>query len=102
VRARRLRRRALLVLLFVLGPAPLAKAEDAVRLFAAGSLRPALTDLARSFTAATGLAVEAQFGASGLLRERLEKGEPGEVFASADLGNPRALQAKGLAGPVVR
>ena len=62
-----------------------------MRLHAAGSLKPALTELARNFTEATGVKVEATFGASGLLRERLEKGEPGDVFASADIGNPLAL-----------
>ena len=39
--------------------------EGVVRLHAAGSLRPALTELGRAFTAAHGIKVEAQFGSSG-------------------------------------
>jgi len=75
--------------------------EGVVRLHAAGSLRPALTELSQAFTAAHGATVEAQFGSSGLLRERLERGEPGDVYASADMGNPLALAKGGKAWPVV-
>ncbi len=76
-------------------------AQEPVRLHAAGSLRAALTEAAQAFTAATGVAVAPVFGASGLLRERIAAGEAAEVFASADLGHPRALAEAGLAGPVV-
>lgn len=75
--------------------------EGIVRLHAAGSLKSALTELGRAFTAAHGTRVEAQFGSSGLLRERLKGGEPGDVYASADMGNPLALAKAGKAGPVV-
>lgn len=82
--------------------APSSRAEDrVVRLHAVGSLRPALTELGQAFTAAYGTKVEAQFGASGLLRERLERGEAGDVYTSADMGNPLALAKAGKAGPVV-
>lgn len=79
----------------------LAHAEDAVRLYAAGSLRPAMLKIGDAFTRDTGAKVIGTFGASGLLRERIEKGEPAEVFASADVGHPTALMAAGRAGPVV-
>lgn len=75
--------------------------EGTVRLHAAGSLRPALTELGQAFTAAQGIKVQAQFGASGLLRQRLDGGEPGDVYASADMGNPQALARAGTAWPVV-
>ncbi len=75
--------------------------ESTVRLHAAGSLRPALTELGQAFTTAHGIKVQAQFGASGLLRKRLEAGEPGDVYASADMGNPQALARAGKAWPVV-
>jgi len=75
--------------------------EGTVRLHAAGSLRPALTELGQAFTAAQGIKIQAQFGASGLLRQRLDDGEPGDVYASADMGNPRALARAGKAWPVV-
>ena len=78
-----------------------ATAAETITVYAAGSLRAAFTELARAFTASTGMPVDAQFGASGLLRQRLEQGEKAEIFASADLGNARALQAAGRAGPVV-
>ena len=75
--------------------------EPPVRLYAAGSLRAAMTEVAQAFTAAGGPAVNPTFGASGLLRERIEKGEPAEVFASADMGNPQALARAGRASPPV-
>jgi ABC-type molybdate transport system substrate-binding protein len=75
--------------------------EQALRLYAAGSLRGAMTEVAQAFTAAGGPPVNPTFGASGLLRERIEKGEPVDVFASADVGNPQALARAGLARPPI-
>lgn len=76
--------------------------EAAVRLYAAGSLRAAMTEIAQAFAATGGPVVNATFGASGLLRERIEKGESADVFASADMGNPQALARAGRASaPVV-
>jgi ABC-type molybdate transport system substrate-binding protein len=71
-----------------------------VRLYAAGSLRTALTEAGKAFEERAGSAVEGTFGASGLLRERIEKGEPAEVFASANMEHPQALERAGKAGPV--
>ena len=59
-----------------------------VQLYAAGSLREALTEVARDFETASGHKVVLPFGASGLLRERIEQGEPAQVFASADMDHP--------------
>ncbi len=79
-----------------------ASADDpAVRLYAAGSLRAAMSEVAQAFTASGGPAVTTTFGASGLLRERIEKGEAVDVFASADLGNPQALAMAGRARPPI-
>jgi ABC-type molybdate transport system substrate-binding protein len=75
--------------------------EQLVRVYAAGSLRGAMTEVAQAFTAAGGPPLTATFGASGLLRERIEKGESADVFASADLDNPRALARIGLARPPI-
>lgn len=73
-----------------------------VQLYAAGSLREALTEVARQFEAQAGQKVGLTFGASGLLRERIEKGEPAQVFASADMDHPlRLAQAGGWAAPSV-
>jgi molybdate transport system substrate-binding protein len=75
--------------------------EQGVRVYAAGSLRAVMPELAQAFTAAGGPSVSSTFGASGLLRERIEKGEPAEVFASADVGNAQALAHAGRAAPPV-
>ena len=82
-------------------PFDAAAGDGVVRLCAAGSLRPALTEIIAAFQKAQGIKVEPTFGASGLLRERLASGEQGDLFASADMGQPLALQAAGKAGPVV-
>ena len=74
----------------------------AVRLYAAGSLRGAMTEIIQAYVANGGEAVEPMYGASGLLRERIEEGETAHVFASADMGNPQALARSGrAAAPVV-
>ncbi|MEQ9557379.1 MAG: molybdate ABC transporter substrate-binding protein [Rhodospirillales bacterium] len=73
---------------------------DAVKLHAAGSLKAALTQVAGDFETATGHKVETAFGPSGLLRQRIEKGEPAEVFASANMKHPKTLEKAGRAGAV--
>jgi molybdenum ABC transporter molybdate-binding protein len=69
--------------------------EPALKVFAAGSLRGAVTTLAKDFEARSGQKVELTFGASGLLRERIEKGEDAHVFASADTEHPQRLERLG-------
>src|SRR5665213_130427 len=78
-----------------------AAAVPALRVYAAGSLRAPMTDLAKAYSHAYGAHIEFICGGSGGLRERLEQGEPGDVFASADLGNAQALTEAGKAGPTV-
>jgi len=93
--------RSLAVALGVLLMTGAAKAET-VRLHAAGSLKAAMTGIASAFEAATpGAKVQAVFGASGLLRERIEKGEEAHVFASADTGHPKSLADQGRAATPV-
>jgi molybdate transport system substrate-binding protein len=72
-----------------------AQALPPLQLYAAGSLREAMTAVAQQFEAQTGRKVALTFGASGLLRERIEKGEPAQVFASADMDHPQRLAAQG-------
>ena len=81
-------RLALMMALMVVAMMPVAVAEAPVRLYAAGSLRAAMNEIATAFTAATGAKVSAEFGASGLLRDRIAKGEPADVFASANMEPP--------------
>lgn len=82
-------------------PQPNEPIAASVSLHAAGSLRAALLDIADAFETETGIPVSGQFGASGLLKDRLVRGEAGEVFASANLEHPQALVRAGLAGPAV-
>jgi ABC-type molybdate transport system substrate-binding protein len=78
-----------------------ALAQDAVKVHAAGSLKAALTEAASAFgKGAGGAKVEFAFGPSGILKERLEKGEASDVFASANMAHPKALADAGKAGPV--
>ncbi len=86
----------------LLANAPSACAELAptLRIYAAGSLRAAFEALVKASGLPPGAAILTT-GASGLLRQRLEQGEQADLFASADLGQPRRLQAAGRSGPVV-
>lgn len=67
--------------------------DSALRVYAAGSLREPFSDIAKNYETATGTRVALTFGASGLLRERIEKGEPAQVFASANMQHPSVLAA---------
>jgi ABC-type molybdate transport system substrate-binding protein len=79
-----------------------AAAQETIAVYAAGSLREALTEVAGLWQAQEGEPVALTFGASGLLRERIERGEAAQVFASADTDNPRRLVlAGGWQPPVV-
>ncbi|MEH2180417.1 molybdate ABC transporter substrate-binding protein [Nostoc sp.] len=78
----------------------------AVKLYAAGSLRDSLTEVAESFNKKYGIPVETRFGPSGLTREFIEQefsktGKSADVFASADIDNPQTLFEEGLGEPVV-
>ena len=78
---------------------PVASKAETVNLYAAGSLRAALSEVVQAFEGQNpGMArIETTFGASGLLRERIEKEKVAHVFASADLGHPARLADAGLA-----
>jgi molybdenum ABC transporter molybdate-binding protein len=78
-----------------------ANAADPVLLHAAGSLRFALNDVGKAFEAATGLKVQAKYGASGTLKDAIAAGERAAVFASAHMEHPQALTAAKKSGPVV-
>ena len=70
-------------------------APTEVPVYAAGSLRAALTEIANTHETRTGQKIALTFGASGLLRERIEKGEAAQVFASADNDHPQRLARQG-------
>lgn len=83
------------------GMAFTARAEEALRVYAAGSTRNALTEIAQAFTAKEGIPVQPTFGASGLLADRLRGGEAADVFVPADLPRAQALHKAGLAASPV-
>jgi ABC-type molybdate transport system substrate-binding protein len=66
------------------------RSEELV-LYGAGSLREAIGEIASTFGNAHGVAVTTQFGPSGRMGERIEKGEHVDVFTSADIGRARKL-----------
>ena len=79
-----------------------APPQHKVRLCAAGSLRAALTEIGKLFAAAAGHGVEAKFGPSGLLKDAIARGCGADLFASADMEHPRALNRSNRSGPVFR
>lgn len=68
-----------------------------ITLFAAGSLRLAFTPLLNRFTQMSGIVVKVEYGPAGLLRERIEAGEPCALFASANREHPQHLLSRGKA-----
>lgn len=74
----------------------LARADDLV-VYGAGSLREAIGQIATEFGHSHGLTVTTQFGPSGRMRERIEKGERVDLFTSADVGHARKLVEEGRA-----
>jgi hypothetical protein len=55
------------------------------------ALTAAFTDMVKAFPAAEGDVATPVFGPSGVLREKIEHGDHVDVFASADMAQPRAL-----------
>lgn len=70
---------------------------DQLHVLAAGSLSEVIGEIGRRYQAQSGIEVRADFGPSGVLRERIEKGEKADLFASADMGHPLKLAAEGRA-----
>lgn len=81
-----------------LGAGPVAAGD--ISLYAAGSLKAALSEVAQGYTETYGTPVPTQFGPSGLMRARIEAGEVAHVFASANMRHPRTLEGAGKGGPV--
>jgi molybdenum ABC transporter molybdate-binding protein len=79
----------------VQAPVAISQPVPPVQVYAAGSLRGALNAVASDYEARTGQKIALTYGPSGLLRERLEKGEPAQLFASADTDHPQRLASAG-------
>lgn len=94
------RKRVIFAALFFLC-IPLAASADSVTLYAAGSLKAALGDVAAAYEKTYATKVATKFGPSGLLRKAIEGGENTDVFASANMAHPDKLASEGWGSPVV-
>jgi ABC-type molybdate transport system substrate-binding protein len=81
----------LLALAFTTG----AASAESVEIFSAGSLRNVVAELGKSVSSEYGIEITPSFGGSGLMRERIERGEKPDLLLSADLGSPQKLAAEG-------
>ena len=88
----------LLAVFAMMGPA----LSETVQVYAAGSLKGVLTDIAKAYNASTGNKVEAKYGPSGLLKNEIADGAKADVFASANMEHPQALYEEKKGGPVIR
>jgi molybdate transport system substrate-binding protein len=66
---------------------------DTLKVTAAGSLRAAIADLLHRFPLQSDTVDPPEFGPSGLMRQKIENGAVVDVFASADIEQPRKLAA---------
>jgi ABC-type molybdate transport system substrate-binding protein len=92
--------RAWLVAIMVALAAPSVSAAE-IRVMAAGSLKDAFTAIFADYTKRYGGGFAPVFGPSGGLRERLQKGEAFDIFASAALPHAQTLTEAGISGPSV-
>ncbi len=74
---------------------------ETIQLYAAGSLRDALTEVAKAYETKTGNKVEAKYGPSGTLKDEIAGGAKVDVFASANMEHPKALHDAGKSGPAM-
>ena len=70
-----------------------------VTVAAASDLVYAMKEMAANFEKATGCQVRVTTGSSGNFLSQIENGAPFEVFFSADIEDPKRLEAEGLAAP---
>lgn len=75
---------------------PPTAAEAPVVAAVAASTAEAVSEIARRFTAETGLAVEVSPGSSSKLAKQILEGGPAEVFLSADQANADLLASRSL------
>jgi len=76
-------------------------AAEPLRIYAAGRLTAAFTDMVHAFPAPAETILPPVFGPSGVLRESIEHGEPADILASADMEQPRTLARERGDRPVV-
>ncbi len=102
---------ALLLLLLLLVPAACLRpatsttdqsAGSEITVAAAANLTDAFAELAKEFTARTGVRVTYSFGSTGDLARQIENNAPFDVFASADAEHLDQLRDKNLIVPETR
>lgn len=81
---------------------PAARAAETATVFAAASLKNALDNAGKAFTAKSGVEVKASYAASSALARQIESGAPADLFASADLEWMDYLGKKNLIRPESR
>lgn len=92
----------LLLLTALLTLTAAAEPKAPLRVYSAGSMTGALGAMLKRYTAETGQPVELVTGPAGSLRERIEHGEPADLFVSANMAHPQTLAKEGRAlAPVV-
>jgi len=72
-----------------------------IRVMAAGSLREVFAAVFADYAKLYGGSFAPVWGPSGVLRERLQKGEAFDIFASAGLPHAQVLTEAGVSGPSV-
>ena len=72
-----------------------------IRVMAAGSLKDAFSAIFADYAKLYGGSFAPVWGPSGVLRERLQKGEAFDIFASAGLPHAQVLTEAGVSGPSV-
>lgn len=82
---------AVLSLSLVLCSQGQSRAQEAIRLKAAGSLHDVEMEIITQFQRDRGVRVDPIFGPSGMVRERIANGEATDVFLSADMDQPARL-----------
>jgi len=80
---------------------PVVAMSETLTLYAAGSLKAALGEVAAAYEQKYNAKITTRFGPSGLLREVIEAGENPDVFTSANMKHPDKLAEAGWGGPVV-
>ena len=93
-------RNLVVVLILIVLSMPFSVSADPLTLYAAGSLKAALGDVAASYEKTYKTKVATKFGPSGLLRKAIEGGENPDVFASANMAHPEKLASEGWGSPV--
>jgi molybdate transport system substrate-binding protein len=88
-------RRALWLIVFLALGLPV-RAEQPLTVFAAASLKTALDEINRAFTADSGIPVRTSYAASSALAKQIVQGAPADVYASADVEWMDDLESRNL------